>query len=48
LVHKACEKKLELANKVTGWSTAEMTSSEMEAAVKNELLRQIGTPPSED
>ncbi|KAK3310142.1 SNF2 family N-terminal domain-containing protein [Chaetomium strumarium] len=48
LVHKACEKKLELANKVTGWSTVEMTSSEMESAVKNELLRQIATTPPND
>ncbi|KAK4240014.1 SNF2 family N-terminal domain-containing protein [Achaetomium macrosporum] len=48
LVHKACEKKLELANKVTGWSTVEMTSSEMESAVKSELLRQVATPPNGD
>ncbi|KAL2127483.1 hypothetical protein VTI74DRAFT_10645 [Chaetomium olivicolor] len=47
LVYKACEKKLELANKVTGWSTVEMTSSEMESAVKSELLRQAAaTPPN--
>ena len=46
LVYKACEKKLELANKVTGWSTVEMTSSEMESAVKNALLRQAATPPT--
>jgi SWI/SNF-related matrix-associated actin-dependent regulator 1 of chromatin subfamily A len=49
LVYKACQKKLELANKVTGWSTAEMTSGEMEAAVKSELLRQaVTTPPNGD
>jgi len=49
LVYKACEKKLELANKVTGWSTVEMTSSEMEAAVKNALLQQgAATPPNGD
>jgi SWI/SNF-related matrix-associated actin-dependent regulator 1 of chromatin subfamily A len=49
LVYKACEKKLELANKVTGWSTVEMTSGEMEAAVKSELLRQAAaTPPNGD
>ncbi|KAL2022681.1 hypothetical protein VTK56DRAFT_4762 [Thermocarpiscus australiensis] len=49
LVYRACQKKLELANKVTGWSTAEMSSGEMEAAVKNELLRQtVATPPNED
>jgi SWI/SNF-related matrix-associated actin-dependent regulator 1 of chromatin subfamily A len=48
LVYKACEKKLELANKVTGWAV-EMTSGEMESAVKNELLRQaVATPPNED
>ncbi|SPQ18127.1 06904f2e-a1e4-4577-9271-a88f3d1bc2c5 [Thermothielavioides terrestris] len=49
LVNKACEKKLELANKVTGWSSVEMTSGEMESAVKSELLRQAAaTPPSGD
>ncbi|KAL2154885.1 hypothetical protein VTH82DRAFT_3561 [Thermothelomyces myriococcoides] len=49
LVYKACEKKLELANKVTGWSSVEMTSGEMEAAVKSELLRQdASTPPDEN
>jgi SWI/SNF-related matrix-associated actin-dependent regulator 1 of chromatin subfamily A len=49
LVHQACEKKLELANKVTGWSTVEMTSGEMESAVKSQLLRQAAvTPPSGD
>jgi SWI/SNF-related matrix-associated actin-dependent regulator 1 of chromatin subfamily A len=48
LVYKACEKKLELANKVTGWAV-EMTAGEMESAVKNELLRQaVATPPNED
>jgi SWI/SNF-related matrix-associated actin-dependent regulator 1 of chromatin subfamily A len=49
LVYKACEKKLELANKVTGWSSVEMSSSEMESTVKKELLRQkIPTPPIGD
>ncbi|KAK4251956.1 SNF2 family N-terminal domain-containing protein [Corynascus novoguineensis] len=49
LVYKACEKKLELANKVTGWSSVEMTSGEMESAVKSELLRQaVSTPPDGD
>lgn len=48
LVYRACEKKLELANKVTGWSTVEMSSSEMESMVKDELLRQAApTPPTE-
>ncbi|KAL2165230.1 hypothetical protein VTH06DRAFT_526 [Thermothelomyces fergusii] len=47
LVYKACEKKLELANKVTGWSSVEMTTGEMESAVKSELLRQgASTPPN--
>ncbi len=48
LVYKACEKKLELANKVTGWSSVEMMSGEMESAVKNALLRQAATPPTGD
>ena len=49
LVYKACEKKLELANKVTGWSTVEMTSGEMESAVKSALLQQaVATPPNGD
>lgn len=49
LVYKACEKKLELANKVTGWSTVEMTSSEMESTVKAALLQQgAATPPNGD
>ncbi|GAB1310359.1 DNA-dependent ATPase fun30 [Madurella fahalii] len=49
LVYRACEKKLELANKVTGWSSVEMSSREMESAVKDELLRQkIATPPIGD
>lgn len=49
LVYRACEQKLELANKVTGWSIAEMSSSDMEAAVKEQLLRQAAsTPPTED
>ncbi|KAK4129538.1 hypothetical protein N657DRAFT_652897 [Parathielavia appendiculata] len=49
LVYQACEKKLELANKVTGWSTVEMTSGEMESTVKSELLRKaVATPPKGD
>ncbi|KAH6650830.1 SNF2 family N-terminal domain-containing protein [Chaetomium tenue] len=49
LVYKACEKKLELANKVVGWSTVEMTSGEMESAVKSRLLQLApSTPPNED
>ena len=49
LVYKACEKKLELANKVTGWSSVEMTQSEMESAVKSALLqRAVATPPNGD
>ncbi|KAK0655675.1 SNF2 family N-terminal domain-containing protein [Cercophora newfieldiana] len=49
LVYKACQKKLELANKVTGWAAVEMTASEMEAAVRQELLKGggISTPPNE-
>ncbi|KAK4147693.1 SNF2 family N-terminal domain-containing protein [Dichotomopilus funicola] len=47
LVYRACEKKLELANKVTGWSTVEMTAGEMESVVRKELLQQgVGTPPN--
>ncbi|KAK4105801.1 hypothetical protein N658DRAFT_513168 [Parathielavia hyrcaniae] len=49
LVYQACEKKLELANKVTGWSAVEMTSGEMESTVKSELMRQAAaTPPNGD
>ncbi|KAK4447609.1 ATP-dependent helicase fft2 [Podospora aff. communis PSN243] len=49
LVYKACQKKLELANKVTGWAAVEMSTSEMEAAVRKELLKGTGisTPPNE-
>ncbi|KAK0731776.1 SNF2 family N-terminal domain-containing protein [Lasiosphaeris hirsuta] len=48
LIYKACQKKLELANKVTGWSAVEMTSGEMEAMVREELLNgnSLATPPS--
>lgn len=49
LVYQACQKKLELANRVTGWSSVEMSSSEMESEIRKELLRQMaGTPPEED
>ncbi|KAL1852784.1 hypothetical protein VTK73DRAFT_9158 [Phialemonium thermophilum] len=55
LVHRACEKKIELANQVTGWQggDVQMTSAEMEAAVRTELMSQennnnIITPPSDD
>ncbi|KAL2261971.1 hypothetical protein VTK26DRAFT_2856 [Humicola hyalothermophila] len=49
LVYRACEKKLELANKVTGWSTVEMSSNEMESMVKDELLHKgVATPPKEN
>ncbi|KAK3383176.1 SNF2 family N-terminal domain-containing protein [Lasiosphaeria ovina] len=48
LVYKACQKKLELANKVTGWSTAEMSASEMETAVREQMKNHAAeTPPSE-
>ncbi|KAK4673185.1 DNA-dependent ATPase fun30 [Podospora pseudopauciseta] len=54
LVYKACQKKLELANKVTGWSAGldaaaglEMTSGQMEAEVK-EMMKNGGTPPDSD
>ena len=48
LVYKACQKKLELANKVTGWAAVEMTATEMEATVREELLNEggIATPPN--
>jgi len=50
LVHKACEKKLELANKVTGWTDVSMTSEEMEKIVKQSLLsgEGVATPLSND
>ena len=51
LVYKACQKKLELANKVTGWAAVEMTQSEMEAAVREEYLNKsapISDPESSD
>ncbi|KAK3337208.1 P-loop containing nucleoside triphosphate hydrolase protein [Cercophora scortea] len=50
LIYKACQKKLELANKVTGWTGIEMSSSEMEALVRNEILEgnSLNTPPSTD
>lgn len=49
LVYKACQKKLELANKVTGWAGVEMTSGEMEAAIRKELIHgnSLATPPNE-
>lgn len=49
LVYKACQKKLELANKVTGWAGVEMTSGEMEAAIRKELIdgNSLATPPNE-
>jgi len=49
LVYKACQKKLELANKVTGWAAVEMSAGDMEAAVRKELLKGngISTPPNE-
>jgi SWI/SNF-related matrix-associated actin-dependent regulator 1 of chromatin subfamily A len=51
LVYSACQKKLELANIVTGWAvrSVEMTSAEMEAAVRQEMKSQGNfTPPSSD
>ncbi|KAK0617929.1 SNF2 family N-terminal domain-containing protein [Bombardia bombarda] len=47
LIYKACQKKLELANKVTGWAQVEMTSGEMEAAVREEMRESMGTPPTD-
>jgi len=49
LVYKACQKKLELANKVVGYNV-EMTQSEMEAAVRDEINKQdaMGSPPDSD
>ncbi|KAK3394168.1 SNF2 family N-terminal domain-containing protein [Podospora didyma] len=47
LIYKACQKKLELANKVTGWSTLEMTATEMEEAVREQIRNNAAaTPPS--
>ncbi|KAK3942710.1 ATP-dependent helicase fft2 [Diplogelasinospora grovesii] len=54
LIYKACQKKLELASKVTGaWSEAvpEMTAAEMEAMVREEYMRmnsQAISPPLSD
>jgi SWI/SNF-related matrix-associated actin-dependent regulator 1 of chromatin subfamily A len=51
LVLKACEKKIELANRVTGWSgvTADMAAGEMEEVIRKELMaRDNVTPPSSD
>ncbi|KAK4185979.1 P-loop containing nucleoside triphosphate hydrolase protein [Podospora australis] len=49
LVYKACQKKLELANKVTGWASVEMTAADMEAAVRKEMLQKsASTPPNAD
>jgi len=51
LVHRACQKKLELANKVTGWANVEMTSGDMEAAVRKEFMKQsgaLGSPETSD
>ena len=46
LVHKACEKKLELANRVTGWEeSAEQTSKDVEKAVKEMLLAGVKSSP---
>lgn len=38
LIHKACLKKLELADKVTGWETADM---DMEAEIRSELQDKV-------
>jgi len=50
LIYKACQKKLELANKVTGWAGVEMSAAEMEAAVREEMAKgsSLATPPSND
>lgn len=46
LVHKACQKKLELADKVTTGEGLEMSASEMESAVRKELMQKsASTPP---
>lgn len=48
LVYKACQKKLELANKVVGYNV-EMTQSDMEAAVRDEMNKNgIRTPSDSD
>ncbi|KAK5663342.1 hypothetical protein OQA88_3770 [Cercophora sp. LCS_1] len=48
LVYKACQKKLELANRVTGWAV-DMDAGEMEAAVRDALLNgaSLASPPGE-
>ncbi|KAH8885049.1 hypothetical protein GQ53DRAFT_751347 [Thozetella sp. PMI_491] len=48
LVQKACEKKLELANKVVGWEGGDpsMTSAEMEASIRRELMAKDSSPES--
>ncbi|KAK4230579.1 ATP-dependent helicase fft2 [Podospora fimiseda] len=49
LVHKACQKKLELADKVTTGEGIEMSASEMESAVRKELMQKSATtPPNAD
>jgi SWI/SNF-related matrix-associated actin-dependent regulator 1 of chromatin subfamily A len=48
LVYAACEKKLELANKVTGWSSVEMTAAEMEQAVRDQMISQAAGSPISD
>ncbi len=50
LVQRACEKKLELANKVTGWAdaTPTMSSAEMESIVRQQLPAKDNTPSSCD
>lgn len=51
LVHAACEKKIELANRVTGWrgGNVEITAGEMEETIRKELMaRGDITPPSSD
>lgn len=51
LVYAACEKKIELANRVTGWSggNVEITAGEMEDTIRKELMaRDNITPPSSD
>ncbi len=48
LVQKACEKKLELADKVVGWEGVDttMTSAEMEATIRQELMAKDRSPES--
>jgi SWI/SNF-related matrix-associated actin-dependent regulator 1 of chromatin subfamily A len=51
LVHAACEKKIELANRVTGWRGGHVTitAGEMEETIRKELMaRDNITPPSSD